>query len=149
MSVTNIGTLVAGSKWDEIVSRINSYFAINADAKRLVSKSKEAMRWAEKSNVEFGRGWPDQTWFMFFKNRLAELGELRGIAGKPPVSGGRVGVLHVFPLDMYETPEMLRRLHNEKPDQSQVARSKISKSLSAEINPVNVVAGRVMVGEIQ
>lgn len=51
-------------------------------------------------------------------------------------------ILHVFPIDFTETPEMLARLKNERACQSSVARSKIMQSAS-EVRPINRVAAKV------
>jgi hypothetical protein len=88
------------------------------------------------------KDWADDTVFMWLKNRVADLlkpgCECNAIEFSVPI---HVGFVFVF-----ETPEMVKRLQNELDplaSMASIARSKISGTNLAEINPVDRVAVRV------
>lgn len=96
------------------------------------------------------RSWADDTWFMWWGNRVAFFAP-EAVAGRHPRIGLQEGVepcyneLHVFFLDIVETPEQLARLAVEDTPglrRAREARSKIGRT-AQNITPIDAVAWRV------
>jgi len=99
-------------------------------------RADELMKIARKKAPE--RQFED-TLFCWLKNQAGDW----EVGARLPDNDAATAVLHVFPIDFHETPEMLARLKNDRPSpQPSVARSKVSRTQEV-IAPVDSVAGRV------
>lgn len=80
---------------------------------------------------------------MFLKNRLNELGCFT-VGCKYAVEGGVTAVMHVFFINIEETPEMLMRLQGEKEAVVTTARTKLTKDTAMFVVPIDGNAARML-----
>lgn len=135
---TPIGQLVIAERYEELAAVLGERLACSIDAERLAV----AIRVVPYRLCDT-KSWPDDTWAMWLKNRLAEARLLDFGKNTDPIELPPLP-LHVFFLTLPETPEMLTRLRGgDGPAKGYVIpRSKISKS-KRFIRPIDRVAARV------
>lgn len=93
--------------------------------------------------VAYHSYWSRESWRLWLKNRVEEIGAFRaGETFPPPVE--LFVTLHVFEIYSTPTEEELARLRNEVPANSTVARSKLfRKGKAPDAKPIDSVAVRV------
>ena len=133
-----IGRLVRDREWQRLADITYGRFGYEVSAK-------EMSKWLSQAASEYGKKgfweqWSDCSWFCFIKNRLRHRMESGGIV-HPEY---HTATLHVWLLGCEETPEQLARLPEGLAMQIRAARSKISKTTLASIDPINQVAQKVL-----
>lgn len=89
--------------------------------------------------------------YIWVKNRLLEHHMLPDAGRNTPDDSHSTATLHVGFLSIFETPEMLNRLRNERvTDDASPARSRFARCLGVTaVTPIDTVAGRVCRGDGQ
>jgi hypothetical protein len=83
------------------------------------------------------RGWSDESWFMWFRNRLSAHGHFRALENPPLVDSLPV-TLHVFFIYLEETPEMLARLNRYEGKEKRKKLPGQSKIFTTNLKPVPI-----------
>lgn len=143
MAKSMLGELAKAGQWSEIALRVSSFTGLPVDPQKLQQQCRGRLCWDDDS-VCRRRSWSDGTWMVFFKSRVCEMNTFQPCCFTG--SSAVVGTFHIGFLYLWETPEMLACLRNERiraMREASVARSKIGSTLWKCVWPVDRVAGLV------
>jgi hypothetical protein len=142
--ILSLQQLFETQDWTALAMACESRFGVSVNADELASRTEMVVgKHKRLERRAFGCCWGDGTWLMFLKSRLEELGCFKN-GCQIAVEGGCTAVMHVFFINIEETPEMVARLRNEKPDQIAVARTKLNKDTSVYVEPIDGNAAKVV-----
>lgn len=146
--ILSLQQLFETQDWTALAMACESRFGVPVNADELASRTEMVVsnlvgKHKRFERRAFGCCWGDGTWLMFLKSRLEEIGCFKN-GCQIAVEGGCTAVMHVFFINIEETPEMVARLRNEKPDQIAVARTKLNKDTSGYVEPIDGNAAKVV-----
>lgn len=132
-----IENLVSADRWSDVADIVNRRFETSIKASQLAKVAEE-----NKASKKLP-GWPDSTWFIWFKNRLQEISTLP-TSGMPYREVRLCCELNVGFTQIEETQAMKARLPEGKAREAQEARTKLTRDCADFVRPIDRVAERVV-----